>query len=41
MLSDNTIIELQELSRNMIWLSGCSLNWALVWSWVQTLVNQI
>jgi len=29
MLSDNIIIELCELSRNMNWLNGC----ALIWNW--------
>jgi len=29
MLSDNVIIELYELSRNMNWLNGC----ALIWHW--------
>jgi len=27
MLSDNIIIELYELSRNMNWLNGCVLSW--------------
>jgi len=29
MLSDNVIIELYQLSRNMNWLNGC----ALIWHW--------
>jgi len=41
MLCDNMIIELWELSWNMIWLSGGVTNWSFVWSCVQTLVNQI
>jgi len=27
MLGDNVVLQLCELSRNMIWLSGCALIW--------------
>ena len=40
-VSYDIILELCELARNMSWLDLFSIDLALAWSWVETLVAQI